>query len=145
MTQAPAEARERDVAAACEELEATLGRPTRSLSFHKPILDLVNGPLRVAGRVSGYASALFAWYISDSRARWREGEPLASLEKPRARNLQILIHPIWWGAAHAHPAHRLRDLLLQVQPILGKSYAELRDMMWDHIVYDAADADTADA
>ncbi|MBX3222227.1 MAG: hypothetical protein KF795_17040 [Labilithrix sp.] len=133
-------ARERDIARACGELEEITGAPVRSLSFHLPVKELINGPLRVAGRVSGYASALFAWYISDSRARWREGAPLASLRRPRARQLQILIHPIWWGEEHVHPTIRLRDFLREVQPVLGGTYAELNDKLWDHIIYSAADA-----
>ena len=112
--EADPEARERDIAAACGELEAILGEPVRSLSFHLPVPELINGPLRVAGRVSGYAKELFQWYISDSRARWREGEPLASLTLPRGPNLQILIDPIWWGEDHVHPTIRTRDFLFEI-------------------------------
>jgi hypothetical protein len=136
---APAEL-ERDVGRAAVELEAILGRPTRSLSFHLLMPELVDGPLLVAGRVSSYGHELLRWYISDSRARWREGEPLASLNRPRAESLQILIHPIWWGPTHVHPAERLRTYLLELTSRLGMSYDELRDRMWDHIIYDAADA-----
>jgi hypothetical protein len=139
--EADPDARERDVARACEELEAVVGRRTRSLSFHLPVPELVNGPPRVAGRVSGYGRDLFQWYLSDSRARWREGEPLACLGRPRSKNLQLLIHPIWWDESHAHPSIRLRDFLLELerQSEGKKSYGELRDRMWDHIIYDAAD------
>jgi hypothetical protein len=139
MKDAAGPARERDIEAACAELERLIGRPTRSLSFHLPVKDLINGPLHVAGRVSGYAKELFQWYISDSRARWREGEPLTSLTSPRGKNLQILIHPIWWGERHLHPADRLRDFIVELVPALDRSYAELRDRMWDHIIYDASD------
>ena len=131
--------RERDIAKACEELEAAIGTPVRSLSFHLPVQELISGPLRVAGRISGYAKELFQWYISDSRARWREGEPLASLARPRGPNLHILIHPIWWGEAHVHPTIRTRDFLLEIGPRLGASFAELNDKLWDHIIYRAAD------
>ncbi len=132
--------RERDIANACDELEGILGRPVRSVSFHLPVPELINGPLRIAGRVSGYAKELFRWYISDSRARWREGEPLLSLTRPRGPNLQILIHPIWYGSRHEHPALRTRNFLLEVAPRLGGTYAELNDKLWDHIIYRAADA-----
>jgi hypothetical protein len=131
--------RERDIALACAELEALIGEPVRSLSFHLPVLELINGPMRVAGRVSGYGKDLFQWYISDSRARWREGEPLVSLSKPRAPCLQILIHPIWWGEQHAHPTERLREFLVEVGPGLGRDYGALRDTLWDHIIYRAAE------
>ncbi len=139
MKDTDAEAREADIERACGELEAALGAPVRSLSFHRPVQELVNGPLRVARRVSGYGKELFGWYISDSRARWREGEPLESLTKPRASSLQILIHPIWWGEAHAHPGDRLREFLVEVGPELGGTYDELRDRLYNHIFYRAAD------
>jgi hypothetical protein len=139
MKEADGETRDRDIAAACSLLEDLIARPTRSLSFHLPVPELVNGPLRVTGRVSGYARELFGWYISDSRARWREGEPIASLAKPRSRRLQILIHPIWWGERHQAPAQRLRDFLLEIAPRLGRTYEALRDEMWRHIIYDAAE------
>ncbi|HVJ88882.1 MAG TPA: hypothetical protein VM580_03700, partial [Labilithrix sp.] len=127
--------RERDIDAACRDLEGIVEQPVRSLSFHLPVADLIRGPLRVAGRVSGYAKPLMQWYLSDSRARWREGEPLATLERPRGQNLQILIHPIWWGEQHVHPMERLRDFVLEVGPRLGKSYAAMSDRLWDHIIY----------
>lgn len=136
---APASTREHDIANACEELESVLETAVRSLSFHLPVEELINGPLRVAGRVSGYARELFQWYLSDSRARWREGEPLASLGRPRGPNLQILIHPMWWGEAHVHPSIRARELLLELAPRLGGTYDELNDKLWEHIVYRAAD------
>lgn len=134
----PAE-RERDIALACTELEAISGRNVRSLSFHLPVEDLIRGPLHVGGRVSGYAKELFGWYLSDSRARWREGEPLLSLEKPRGDTLQILIHPIWWGERHQPPAERLRDFIAEIGPRLGKGHAELSDALWKHIIYRAAE------
>jgi hypothetical protein len=141
MKDADAETRERDIAKACEELEGVLGTPVRSVSFHLPVQELINGPLRIAGRISGYAKKLFQWYISDSRARWREGEPLLSLGRPRGPDLQILIHPIWWGEEHEHPTVRTREFLREVAPRLGGTYAQLNDRLWDHIIYRAADAD----
>lgn len=130
--------READVAAAAAELEALMGAPVRSVSFHLPVPELISGPLRYAGRISGYAQELFAWYLSDSRARWREGEPIASLDRPRARDLQILIHPIWWGPAHQDPSLRLRDWLTTLGD--PRPYGELNDVLWKHIIHRAADA-----
>ena len=138
MRDADSATREDEIAAACAELESILGQPVRSLSFHLPVPELVNGPLHVAGRVSGYAKDLFAWYLSDSRARWREGEPLAGLDRPKSRDLQILIHPIWWGPEHEEPGIRLRGFLHDVQEANPCSYTELSDQLWDHILYRAA-------
>lgn len=134
MRTASAEAREADMVQACEELERFTGQAVRSLSFHLPMPELMGGPLRVAGRVSGYANELFAWYLSDSRGRWREGEPVAGLVRPRGPNLQILIHPVWWGEQHAAPPARLHELLTELEPALGRNYAVLNDELWEHII-----------
>lgn len=149
MRDAASDVREADIARACEELEALLAAPVRSLSFHLPVRELIDGPLRVAGRVSGYGSPVFEWYLSDSRARWREGEPLVSLAEERAANLQILLHPVWWGAEHQPPSERLRDFIVELAPRLGIAYAELNERLWKHIVFRAPDealrqADPAD-
>jgi hypothetical protein len=139
MREAAGEVRERDIAAACEALEQVLSAEVRSVSFHLPVPELLRGPLRVAGRVSGYAEDLFRWYVSDSRARWREGEPIASLSRPRSHVLQILIHPVWWGDANERPERRLRALVEELAAARSEPYAPLRDRMSDHILYRAAD------
>ncbi len=131
--------RERDIEAACAELEDLLDEPVRSLSFHLPIEDLLRGPLLVAGRTSGYAAELFRWYLSDSRARFREGPPLESLEKPRGDVLQILFHPVWWGEANERPDVRLRALVEELATERNEPYAKVRDRMSAHILYRAAD------
>ncbi len=128
-----------DIDAACVELANALGGPVRSLSFHMPIERLHKGPLRIAGRTSGVAEELMRWYLSDSRARWREGEPLTSLDRPRSHVLQILVHPIWWGEEHQRPEHRLRDFLLELAAARGESYEALHERMASHILYRAAD------
>ncbi|MBN9162498.1 MAG: hypothetical protein BGO98_32990 [Myxococcales bacterium 68-20] len=129
--------REKDIDSACKELASIIGRDVRSLSFHLPIEELIRGPLRVAGRVSGYAKELFQWYLSDSRARWREGDPIESLGMPRGKVLQILIHPIWWGETDMRPAERLREWLLGLS---GRdAYEAMRAKLWDHIIFRAAD------
>lgn len=137
---ATSERRERDIDDACRELETVLREPVRSLSFHMPVPELIRGPLEVAGRVSGYGKALFQWYISDSRARFREGDPLESLARPRAATLQLLIHPIWWGTQHVHPGARLRAFLSEVVAERGGSVSEWNDRLWEHIIYRADEA-----
>ena len=133
--------RDDDIRKACEELERVLSLPAKSVSFHRPVPDLFAGPLLVAGRVNGYASELFRYYLSDSGGRWREGEPLESLKSPRSRILQILVHPIWWGERHAKPAVRLRHFLLELQESAGISFERLNDMLNDHIACRAEAAD----
>jgi hypothetical protein len=98
---------EKEIAAECGYLEAIVDSPIRSISFHRPLPQFLNGPLYVAGRVNAYARELMARYISDSRGRWREGEPLPTLIGFDGAVMQILIHPIWWGDNHMSPEARL--------------------------------------
>jgi hypothetical protein len=140
MKDADPSVRTEDIGRACDTFAELLGTPVRSVSFHLPVQDLLRGPLRVAGRVSGYAEDLFRWYISDSRARWREGAPIASLDKPRSHLLQILVHPVWWGEGHLAPELRLRELVRELAEERGEPYEKVRDVMTPHIIYRAADA-----
>ncbi len=139
MDQADPKVREQDIAAACDACGELLGAPVRSVSFHLPIQDLLRGPLTIGGRVSGYADDLFRWYLSDSRARWREGEPLESLAKPRSHILQILVHPEWWAETNERPELRLRTLVIELAKELGEPYEVVRDRLAPHIIYRAAD------
>jgi hypothetical protein len=140
MADAAPATRSEDIARACDGFGELLGTAVRSVSFHLPVQDLLRGPLRVAGRVSGYAEDLFRWYLSDSRARWREGPPIESLAKPRSHVLQILVHPVWWGERNVRPEHRLRDLVVELAQERGERYETVRDRMSAHILYRAADA-----
>lgn len=139
MATADALTREQDIASACDTFGAVLGSPVRSVSFHLPIPELMRGPLQIAGRVSGYADSLFRWYISDSRARWREGPPIESLAKPRSHLLQILIHPVWWGETNERPENRLRTLVAELAKSRSETYEAVRERMTPHILYRAAD------
>jgi hypothetical protein len=110
------------IAAACARLEDACGQPVRSLSVHRPLLAFLRGPLWVAGRVNAYARELMDWYLSDSGGRWREGEPLPMLARPRGPRLQLLTHPIWWDATHQAPADRLEAFVAAATA--GQSAAE---------------------
>ena len=100
---------ERVVAAARDGLADVLGEPVRSFAFHRPIPRFLRGPLQVAGMVNAYAAELMADYISDSKANWREGDPLARILRPPRGVLQVVIHPIWWGPAHQAGPERLQS------------------------------------
>ncbi len=142
MAQADPAVRERDIAAACDAFAELRGAPVRSVSFHLPIQDLLRGPLTIGGRVSGYADDLFRWYLSDSRARWREGAPLESLARPRSHILQILVHPEWWAETNERPEHRLRALVIELAKERGEPYEAVRDRLAPHIIYRAADLES---
>lgn len=101
------EAVEPEIRIAADRLASALGSPVESVSFHRPIAAFIRGPLRVAGMINAYAADLMHWYLSDSDGRWREGEPLALLQQPRADLLQLLVHPIWWGHSSLSCGDRL--------------------------------------
>ena len=92
----------------CRRLEDASGVAVRSISFHRPMPEFLGGPLIVAGRVNAYAKELMAWYLSDSKGAWREGEPLPKLFNPAGPLLQLLTHPIWWGETHQAAQDRLQ-------------------------------------
>ena len=66
----------------CSRLEDILNSVVKSISFHRPISEYLNGPIYIGDRVNTYASDLMNNYLSDSKGIWREGEPLtARLER----------------------------------------------------------------
>ncbi|MFL6352712.1 MAG: hypothetical protein ACJ74Z_12810 [Bryobacteraceae bacterium] len=114
---------ESDIESACRELEECVGSPVRSLSFHRPIPWLLRGPLLIGSRVNAYAAELMAWYLSDSKGCWREGEPIPKLRQPPGHILQLLTHPIWWGDRHLPPAERLDEFVRERTAGLSGSQA----------------------
>jgi hypothetical protein len=122
------------LARACERFEEGSGITPRSVSFHLPAQAMIGGPLVVGGCVNAYAKPLLEWYLSDSRARWREGEPTASLDAPRARHLQLLVHPLWWGEHNVAPGVRLHALVEELASQRGESVEHVADRVYEHIL-----------
>lgn len=100
---------EDQVSVAAARVEAVSEQPVQSVSFHRPIDWADLGRERIAGLVNAYGTNLMRWYLSDSNACWREGDPLASLRSPRHTTLQMLVHPIWWGERHLPREDRLDE------------------------------------
>ena len=98
---------EEEIGKAAGRVASASGEPVRSVSFHRPIDTFLRGPLKVAGLVNAYAEELMGWYLSDSNACWREGEPIPQMSTPRHTLLQILVHPFWWGDVHMSYQDRL--------------------------------------
>ena len=67
----------------CSRLEDILNSVVKSISFHRPISEYLNGPIYIGDRVNTYASDLMNNYLSDSKGIWREGEPLTMIENYR--------------------------------------------------------------
>jgi hypothetical protein len=91
----------------CEAMESVFGCEVNSVSFHRPRGEMLNGELYIGKRINAYARELMQWYISDSKGRFRSGEPLIAIRERRGNILQILIHPIWWGETHAPASERI--------------------------------------
>lgn len=89
-----------DIDNSIKMIENVIGKTVKSISFHRPIPELINGPLYVNGCVNAYAKELMGWYLSDSKGRWREGEPSLKLSEPTKPLLQFLVHPFWWRDEH---------------------------------------------
>ena len=134
----PPHGADEEIDAACQRLERALGTAVESVSFHLPSPGLIDGPLHVANRVNAYAKPLLEWYLSDSRGRWREGEPLVTLDTPRSSTLQILIHPLWWGATNEEPTARLASLVRELADERRSSFADIADLMQKHILVSPA-------
>lgn len=130
-----------DIDDACAELEGAIGNAVASISFHRPRPQDFGGPAYIAGRVNAYGHHLTRWYLSDSRGRFREGDPIASICKPRTDDLQILIHPMWWSEQHAHPALRLRSWAHQVSAT-SQDYARTAALLSAHVDYDITERET---
>lgn len=91
---------ENDVGEDCERLEDMIGTEVKCVSFHRPVKELLHGPLLIAGRVNSYAKELMVWYISDSRGRFRVGEPVRAVSEKKGTILHLLLHPVWWAETH---------------------------------------------
>jgi hypothetical protein len=107
--QTSAEALNVQITAARQRLEVAAGAPVRSVSFHRPQPEVLRGPRLIADCVNAYSAELMAAYLSDSRGSWRDGEPIARLERANVPLLQVLIHPIWWGDEHREAEDRLEE------------------------------------
>ncbi len=102
-----------DIERDCQILSGITCEPVRSISFHRPMPQFLNGELTIAGRTNAYAALLMESYLSDSKGEWRNGEPLPYLQAAARPVVQLLIHPIWWGVRHMKPRERLEELYLE--------------------------------
>ena len=103
-----------DIERDCCLIADITGKPVRSISFHRPMPQLIGGEFVIGGRINAYASELMDCYISDSRGQWRCGDPVRVLSETSAPIVQLLIHPVWYGPDHMNPRKRLEEFFLSV-------------------------------
>lgn len=95
-----------------DRLEGIINRNICTISFHMPTDQILRGPQYIDGMVNAYSEILMQEYISDSGGRWREGNPIESINSiPEEEIVQILTHPVWWGEKHKPPSARLSEFI----------------------------------
>jgi peptidoglycan/xylan/chitin deacetylase (PgdA/CDA1 family) len=110
----------------CSVLEALVGKPVRTISFHRPAETLIGRIGKLAGRRHAYEPRYFSemGYCSDSRGAWQHGAPLDHSAIAAGTALQLLTHPIWWVGEAATPKERLRQFLSTREAMLDRALAE---------------------
>ena len=112
-----------------KKLEAIVGAPILSLSFHRPLQQFLWGPLRVCKMVNAYSKELMGCYFSESKGSWRDKDFLSKLLRS-SKNIsiaQLLIHPIWWGDRHMPPYNRLQGFFKNETKGRSLRYTKLFD------------------
>ncbi len=106
----------------CETLEHYCGAPVHSVSFHRPVRELLGADVELKNRVHTYAPRFFleATYLSDSLERWPGGYPADHEAFKQKRAIQLLIHPIWWDSEFRTPVQKLNLFLEERKLFLDK-------------------------
>lgn len=97
----------------CAVLEAVIGRPVTTISFHRPSSSVLRHKGAFAGRRHAYEKAFFAeiGYCSDSRGAWHHGHPLDLPALARRQAIQLLTHPLWWTCHGSSAGDKLRTIV----------------------------------
>jgi hypothetical protein len=107
----------------------------RVISFHRPPKSVLGK--RFKNFLSAYQPEFFCKikYLSDSKGNWREGcicKWLNSLSLPE--NMQILVHPIWWGRkekdANLHLQQWLKGKFKYLDDSLAKDSKPYKKKIW---------------
>lgn len=113
------------IAHECALLEAAIGRPVTTISFHRPAPEHFGDADQWAGRLNAYGPRFVKnmGYCSDSRGAWHHGKPLDHPSVREGRALQLLLHPFWWQEPALPPADRLRLFLAERGQFLDRELA----------------------
>jgi len=94
-----------------EIIQRYFGVKLDAVSFHRPLnIDLLQ-KIELNSLPHTYESIFLNdfKYFSDSRGRWRFGDPLSSDDYKSGRDLHILIHPIWWNSENLTPKESIES------------------------------------
>ncbi len=94
----------KDMSKACnkeaEMLEEWFDKPVTIVSYHKPDARVLSGNPNASYPRKHTYMPIFnkkIKYFSDSKGKWKFGNPIESEEFKQGIPLHILIHPIWWN------------------------------------------------
>lgn len=106
-------------------LASALGRPVRTMSFHRPASERIGDTNELAGLINAYGPRFVKdmGYRSDSRGAWRYGHPFDDASIQEGRALQLLVHPFWWSDPAMSPQERLRAFLARRARYLDEELA----------------------
>lgn len=112
-------------ASECGLLEAALGRPVETISFHRPDRGLIGQSERISGRLNAYGPRFVRdmGYCSDSQGAWHHGAPFDHPAVQQGRALQLLVHPFWWQTPALPPQERLQRFLAERGRFLDQELA----------------------
>ena len=91
-------------------LEECIGTNVTTVSFHRPIPEMLRTKIMLGGLVNAYANEFMDEYISDSAGQWRSGDPLEDFKERKWEKIQVLTHPIWWNNVSRVPSDSLEYL-----------------------------------
>lgn len=114
--------------------QAVGGDCTQAVSFHNPEEWIVGREPESSAYVSTYAPRFMPQetkYLSESNARWREGDPSAPIVEGRWRRLQLLTHPVWWAAGTEKPPERVLEDVFEDREDELDRYLSWTNDLWD--------------
>ncbi len=110
-----------------ELLEKWFNKKVEIVSFHRPNELILTGAYELTEPIPHTYMSDFVGeieYISDSRGKWRNGDPLETTAFKEGKPLHILIHPVWWKKEFVSPHEALQRFVDQRMEKLEKSVAE---------------------
>jgi hypothetical protein len=119
-----------ELASACRRevslLQTWFDRPVEVVSYHRPGALALSGNPALSAPLPHTYMRLFTediHYCSDSRGKWRDGDPTQGAAFRQGRPMQVLVHPIWWNEEPVTPYNNLVRFTARRQDALERSVA----------------------